>query len=231
MLLLITVSFSLPNAANAELTCTETPIKVALFDFSPFYSPDAQGQAQGIIIDELQRFMDEIGCQWQGRFYTASTMIEKIANGQADLAMIIDHPMLKGKANYSHAPIMQMQLTSYQNQSSPGIQQFDQLKQQRVIAIRGYGYGGLFEKLIDPSMQVDLHIASDIEIALQLLDDNQGDYLLSYQRPTNAVLAGKSRPNIHSSRLQSKGIYFVISPEYRDGELLDSLNRLIDSKF
>ncbi len=230
LLVLIPLGFGLSAPVKAELDCTNVPVRVALFDFAPFYSPDQQGHPQGILIDELQQIMDQIGCQWQGSFYTPSVLLEKVANSQADLAMLIEHPMLKGKAQYSRSPILEMQLASYQNSTSPGIKQVAQLRQKRVIAIRGYGYGGLINRLIDPSMQVELHMASDIRAALLMLGDGQGDYLLSYQRPTNAVLATQNRPNIHSSHLQSKDVYVVLSPEYRDSKLLDRLNRLLDSR-
>lgn len=224
---LVILSLGLATPAAAELLCKNTPIRVALFNFAPFYSPDEQRQAQGILIDELTPLLDQLGCQWQFEFFSAPVMLQKVANGQADLTMLIDHPMLRSKAIYSQNALLQLRLTSYQNQDTASIKHFEQLTKQSVITIRGYGYGGLFDQLADPKMQVQLHFASDIEEALKLLEQNVGDYLLGYQRPVNQILSKRDLPLIHSSRLKSEDVFIVMSAEYRDPELIARLDQLL----
>ncbi|MEH6650138.1 MAG: transporter substrate-binding domain-containing protein [Motiliproteus sp.] len=228
----ISVLFNLgfTAAAQTELLCQKTPIRVALFNFAPFYSPNEQGQAQGILIDELTQLLDQLGCQRQITFYSAPLMLQKVANGQADLTMVIDHPMLRNTAIYSRNSMLELRLTSYQYQHTASIKRFEQLSQQRVIAIRGYGYGGLFDQLANTEMQVQLHFASNIEEGLELLKNNVGDYLLGYQRPINLILAQRDLPLIHSSRLQSEDVFLVMSSEYRDPELLKRLDQLIQQR-
>ena len=226
----VVLSFGLATTAQAELLCKKIPLRVALFDFAPFYSPDEQGQAQGILIDELTRLLDQLDCLRKITFYSTPLMLQKVANGQADMTLVIDHPMLRSKAIYSHNAILQLRLTSYQNQDTASIKRFEQLAQQRVIAIRGYGYGGLFDQLADPKMQVQLHFASDIEDALNMLENNVGDYLLGYQRPVNSALTKRDLPFIHSSQLQSKDVFWVMSSEYRDPQLLEQLDQLINKR-
>ena len=209
--------------SSATLACN-APLRVALFDFPPFYSPDKGGQPQGLLIDQIDQLLGDLGCSWQGRFYTAPQLLENIVDGDSDLAMIIHHPLLIEKAHYSDHPISQMVLTSYRLPQTEPIQAFEQLKGKRVIAIRGYGYGGLFEQLIDPKMGAELHFASDHEAGLKMLERQRGDYLLGYRKPAQNAIEALQISDIEANPIRSWDIYLVLSPHYADPNLLQRLD-------
>ncbi|MEH6470807.1 MAG: transporter substrate-binding domain-containing protein [Halopseudomonas sp.] len=211
----------MPAYAQSPLTCTQIPLKVGFFDFPPFYTQAGEeGEPQGLLVDELQQLMSQLGCQWQGKFDTAPKMLEKIIHGDTDMVLVIRHPMLNGRANYSHNPISQLKLNIYRTQGTSAVESLEQLRQKRIILIRGYGYGGLFKKLIDPSMEAELHIASDHQAGLEMLRLKRGDYLLGYQRPTSQALAKVAFDDVESHHLQTWDVHAVISSHYSDKSLL-----------
>ena len=208
-------------------TCNDSPLRIGLFEFPPFYSQATDGQPQGILIDELDEIMTTLDCRWQGQFYPTGRMLEKFINGETDLLMLIKHPMLVERAQYSHYPIGELRLNSYWtgDQSAPA--SLEQLHGKRVIVIRGYGYGGLFHKLTEPQRRIKLKITNDHSSGLQMLEAEKGDYLLGYQRPAKMALEREPREGIRQRNLKNWDIYFVLSPRYHDKSLLDRLDQIL----
>tara|TARA_R110002095_G_scaffold199615_1_gene179551 strand:- start:1817 stop:2527 length:711 start_codon:yes stop_codon:yes gene_type:complete len=224
---LIAIFIAAPVAAQSPLACVETKIRIAFFEFAPYCTQNADGQAEGILVDKLQRLMAKLGCQWQGNFYPVTQMLENIVFGESDLALVIAHPRLNARSDYSRYPIDQLQLNLYRLEDSTAVSTIEQLRKQRVIVIRGYGYGGYFNKLIDPSMAVDIHIAKDHQAALEMLRNGVGDYALGYQRPMDLAL--KTNPsNILSTHLSTWDLYVVVSSQYNDKRLIQQIDRYLE---
>ncbi|WP_421862409.1 substrate-binding periplasmic protein [Motiliproteus sp.] len=222
-LLLLGLS-SLPTSAIA---CGSNPIRVGFFEFPPFYSETETGDAEGILIDELDRVMTKLGCRWQGRFDPTGKLLERHINGETDLLMLIQHPLLLERARYSLNPVGNLQLNSYWIGDKPPVSSLKDLQGKRVIVIRGYGYGGLFRQLSDPANQIKLQMAKDHRHAFELLSQQQGDYMLGYRRPAEAALLEAPVDQLGVQNVKDWDIYFVLSPKYTDQDLIRRLDEVL----
>lgn len=229
LLILFTLGVCLPAWAHSHLSCSQTPIRVALFDFAPFYGPDAKGHPEGFLVDQWQQVMTQLGCQWQAEFYTVPQLLENIILGKSDLTLLIRHPQLNGRTDYSHNAISQIELNIYFRPDVEPVTRIEQLANKRVIVIRGYGYGGLFTKLIDPAMATQIHIASDHQAGLEMLRSGRGDYLLGYQQATARALLKVSVNDLQNRHLQTWHLHVVASQHYRDKTLLAQIDQILEN--
>ncbi|RDE24897.1 hypothetical protein DV711_04755 [Motiliproteus coralliicola] len=207
--------------------CSDTPIRVGFFEFPPFYSETETGAAEGILIDELDRVMAKLGCRWQGRFDPTGKLLERNINGETDLLMLIQHPLLLERARYSINPVGNLQLNSYWIGDKPAVSNIEELRGKKVVVIRGYGYGGLFRQLSDPANQIKLQMAKDHLQAFEMLSQQQGDYMLGYRRPAETALRQAPINGLGVQNVKDWDIYFVLSPKYTDQALIQRLDEVL----
>lgn len=229
LLTLFTLGVCLPVWADSQLSCIQTPIRVALFNFAPFYDQDAEGQPEGLLVDQWQQLMTQLGCHWQGEFFSVPQLLENILLGKSDLALIIHHPMLNDRSDYSNNTLIKIALNIYFLADVEPVTRIEQLAKKRVILIRGYGYGGLISKLIDPAMAIEIHIAENHQAGLEMLRSGRGDYLLGYQQATEQALIKVLIYDLQHSPLQRWNTHVVVSKHYRDKALLEQIDQLLES--
>lgn len=211
-------------------SCNINPIRVGLFEFPPFYSEREKGVPEGILIDELDQVMTQLDCRWEGRFDPTGKLLERLINGETDLLMVIQHPLLLERASYSQNPVGELRLNSYWIGNKPAISSIKDLRGHKVIVIRGYGYGGMFRQLTDPSSKIKLKMATDHFRAFEMLQQGKGDYLLGYQRPANSALKQLTIEGLASRSVKNWDIYFVLSPKYTDQALIQRLDQVLTER-
>lgn len=207
------------------------PLRIALFDFAPYYSLDPQGKPVGSLIDKVDQVLSEVGCRWQGTFYRAPEVLTKLIGGYADMVAIVTHPIVEGRGRYIEPPIDQWHVNSYRKPGMPAVDTLEQLQRQKVIVLRGYGYGGIFPKLIEPEREVKLLIVNDIKQGLRTLEANPDAYLLGYQQVTEAVIDELGLSDIHASHLDSIKVYLMLSPQLQEPALIDKLEQAVARRY
>jgi len=189
----------------------DEPVRVGLFEMPPYYSQDGEGHPTGELIDTLNRVMAELGYRWQGQFMPVPQALQGIVQGELDLLMIIRHPLVEGKAQYARSPMGSMALMAFHRDTRPDIDRIQQLRGQRVAILRGYGYGGMLNQLLDPGNGLQITIADDHLDAFRRLDTDAVDYVLDYRKPGWRTIEQLKPAGIIGNLLNEKPIYFVVS--------------------
>jgi len=222
MTLALSASLILASATQAD-----QPVRVGLFEMPPYYSQDSNGQPTGELIDTLDRVMTQLGLRWQGQFMPVPQALQGVVMGQIDLLMIIRHPMVEGKAQYARSPMGSMALLAFHRTPQADITQIQDLRGQRVAILRGYGYGGMLNQLLDPSNGLRISIADTHADAFSQLNASEVDYVLDYRKPGLRTIEQLKLSGISGSLLNEKPIYFVVSNQAaQQRHLLADLERV-----
>lgn len=217
---LLLLFFGLATGIQSVQACSEPPLRVALFNFPPFYELGADEIPRGTLVELLDRVVAEAGCGWTHRHYdTAAQLLESLVSGDADLALVIRHPLLEKRATFGTRPVARLRLKTYNLAGVPAVSTLTELRGRRLIVIRGYGYGGLINKLLDPESGITLVVVKNHQEAFEQLLAGRGDYLLDYQGPAAQTLEKVAIP-VESTLLVSKDVYFVLSPQLSNPEAL-----------
>ncbi len=201
-------------------TSADNKIRVGIHDFPPFSYVDQQGQPKGLVLDMLGRLMKHNQRAWEVNSRQLDSLLPDLFNGNTDLAMIIQHPILARKATYGSIPIGRVVMKSYRLANREPISHLEGFAGTRLIVLRGFGYGGAIEYFLDPDSGVSLVVAPDHLRAFEMLSREEGDYLLNYLGPANEVLRTLSNTQIVSETIKTEDIYFVVSPRIADPQSL-----------
>ena len=166
---------------------------------------------EGQLVDLLEQVMDHMDQRWTPQFFEVPHLLTNIAEGKTDLAMLIRHPLLEQKAIYGKLPVGRLILKAYRHPSKPSASTLESLQGKRIILLRGYGYGGMVNKLIDSNKGKPPLFASNREQALQWLTEGKADYLLDYKGPASAAIKKMGYKDISGDTVIDKNIYFVLS--------------------
>ncbi|MEH6625362.1 MAG: hypothetical protein V7739_02880 [Motiliproteus sp.] len=206
LLLSLLIVVTLPaSAENPDV------LRVGLMDFPPYYSPSKEQGAEGELVDLLNEVMTELGETWAPQFYEVPQLLHNIVHGDSDIAMLINHPMLEKNALYGRHPIGRLIMQAYHLPQQTSVSSLAELKGKSVILLRGYGYGGLANKLLQPDSAILPIFASSRMQAFHWLQQGKGDYILDYVGPANAALAALDQHDIHGDTVLDKNVYFIIS--------------------
>ncbi|MCW8885831.1 MAG: transporter substrate-binding domain-containing protein [Motiliproteus sp.] len=208
LLILTVIGSMLPNLVSGA---DRDVIRVGMMDFPPYYSLSKDNLVEGELVDLLNRVMIEMDQRWTPQFFEVPHLLTNLTEGKTDLAMLIRHPLLEQKALYGKRPVGRLILKAYRRDSNPAAQSLESLRGKRLILLRGYGYGGLVNKLIDAKNGRSPLFASNRKQALQWLQAEKGDYLLDYQGPASTALKNLGYSKITGDTVLDKNIYFVLS--------------------
>jgi len=210
--------------------CPLPGARIALHEFPPFYYPGPEGAPQGTLVALFDRLMRRFDCQWSMEFQPVPRMLANIAEGRSDLAMLIHHPQLETHAQYGRVPVGRLILKLFRQPDQAPITALSALPRgARVIVRRGYGYSGYINQLLPPESGIQLVLADSHQQAVELLRDRKGDYLLSYQGPTDAALDSNGLYHITGEQIASWPIYLLISKRISNAEaILARLDAALD---
>ena len=123
---------------------------------------------------------------------------------------------MKDKVIYSDK-ILTVQVNVYYIGETTPVKVLEDLKEQRVIGLRGYSYGNrIITFLEDPANKVIYFLCNTHESGFRMLQLGRADYFLDYKAPSDIVLKTLEIDNIHSATLETIDVYFNISKNTPD---------------
>ncbi|SCA55725.1 exported hypothetical protein [Candidatus Terasakiella magnetica] len=213
-------SFCCLLALMVLLLCTgnvraHDPIKIGIFDFPPFYSKSLHTGAEGILADYARQAMAKVGFTPKFKAFHTPVLMEKLREGEVDVAMLIRHPALTDKVLYSKKIIAQINLVSYRGEKAEPVKTLEDLAGKRILSLAGYGYGGILNKLKELPAPPKFIEINDIYSGLEMLSAGRGDYFLSYLQPSQEIAKRKGYLQagtwLVSDPISTFDVYWVVS--------------------
>ncbi|MDY6798856.1 MAG: transporter substrate-binding domain-containing protein [Pseudomonadota bacterium] len=226
---LVLIILFLPGFVSAE---SPRVLRGGYIDFPPLTYTDASGQAAGEGIELTNRILREASLEvtWQeyplGRIYHSfrHNLID-LWPGTAGVPSIQPY-VLETK----DAPGIKVRLYAYHLESVPPIESLEQIRNKRLILIRGYTYLSKLNSLRKANK--DIVTAPNHRSALRLLAMGRGDYLLDFGRPLEAAEKTVTIEGLQRSLLDQWRVALVVSKSLEGaGELVEQLDRSFMANF
>lgn len=198
-------------------------IRMGYIEFPPVFYTDADGVAQGLLVDLARKVVPAAGY----RLETVSLPVKRMANslirGEIDLwAGLKTLEGFEGNTFAGDSILLQICLNAYTLDQDPAISKKEDLNHKMIIGLRGFSYGGWVGYLKDPANAIDFIEVDTHESALKVLEriNKTGNrcYLLDYEQPVNKALQTYPVKNLTKSPISCLDAYFVVSrktPEAR----------------
>ncbi len=210
------------------MTWALEPLRVAYVEFPPFEYTNAQGQPAGSFLDITRKVLAEAGYAPEFIALPISRIYLYLQEGQVDLwPGVTGVPALEGYVLESRARPVRIHLKIWHLDSTPPVENLNDLKGKRLILITGFTYGGLAYKLT-PENGYNVTTTTSHASALKMLKIGRGDYLLDYSDPVYEVMKQEPVDNLRSVPVRERTAAFLIS---RKNPLAEEILRRVDAAY
>lgn len=207
------------DVRNAPLRAEPSSIVYAYPDQSVWTTAtDAQGRPANPLLRGAEALFARAGLEWRAEAYPAARMFERLKNGAANFSMLVRSSQLDQCCLIGAKPVASTELRVYRRDGTPAITGRDGLRGARVIAIRGYSYGGLLPWLSDPANGVDLEAVTSHDSAFTMLERGRADYVLDYAGPAGEILSTRKHLAARHETLDRLDVYLVLSRSFPQAE-------------
>lgn len=187
-------------------------IKTGIINFPPFYVVNENGKHSGLCLDILVATLKKAKLDYNIHSYPPMRLFRNLNTGTTDLFLgIKGSPEYDEQVYYSKTPISHIQLRVYATGNTPLPSVKNDLVGKNVIAIRGYGYGGLINYLVDPKNEINVMYNSQHGAAFLMLKNKRAEYLLDYKHPADRVLQELIISDLKYVNLDEVGLFFIVS--------------------
>lgn len=156
----------------------------------------------------------EAGLKWSHTQYPAARLFQNLEDGTANFTILVNAPQLKECCILSAKPIMQTEVRIYRRTSSPAIKSLEDLKNKRIITIRGYSYGRLRKFLHAPENTVTRYATDTHSSAFSMLDAGRAQYLLDYKGPAIETLEKHPIENVTYDTIDLIDVHIVLHKNF-----------------
>jgi len=198
----------------------EEVLKVGAVDFPPFYVVESHEKVTGLLVNLQRQVLNELGYKYKVIGYSPERLYHNLADGKVQIWLGLPNtPLYRGKVHISKTHVAETILKAYYLKGQKPIRNFKDLKGQKVITIRGFGYAGIKDRLMK---EIDIHPleAPSHEAAFRMLKKQRAPYLLNYHRPVTDALTREPVENLESNVLQKIKVYFIVSKKLKEGKKL-----------
>ena len=210
-------------------------LRIAYVEFPPYTYRNADGQADGVMIEITRKVVLEAGYQPEFIFLPISRVYLYLKNGQIDVWPGLTRiPTLKGEVMESWVSPMSTQLSVfYCPEKAQPLAHLDQLSGKTVIVIAGYTYAG-FINWLTAADDIRITEAPNHRAALNMLKRNRGDYLIDYRQPIKQILDVNPNYHILESEVRTRNTAWLFSLAHPRAAILrdqfdDAYLRLVDA--
>lgn len=190
----------------------EQSLEFGHIELPPFGYTDSEGNARGYLINLTKAAMDRMGLSPEYQSHPASRLYRQLKSGKTAFTLgAAKLHTLREAAIESEEAAITFTLSIYNHEDSPRVSDLENLKGERVVLMQGYSYGQVgrfFEKNAD-SMHIE-H-ARNLDSALNMLTHGRADYLVNYQRATEALMAKKGITSIEGEVIGRTPVHFFVS--------------------
>ena len=179
---------------------------------APRVFTNSKGEPDGHYIHLLGVLFKRAGIEWRAASFPAKRLMANLDNGSTQFSILVKNPVLDNCCLYSSIPVWYDELRAYRIGDKPAIQSREALRNQRIITLAGFSYGGLIDYLNLPANSITNNVANTRDAAFDMLEAGRADYLLDYAESAHAQrLAIRSIPNLHSTVIDKVNMYLVIN--------------------
>ncbi len=212
LLMLLSLTTSLPTRAEQHL-------RMGYVEFEPYYFTDSEGEVKGHLVNLGERLAKHAGFTLEYQSYPVKRLAKYVVNGEVDI--FFGMPTLTAFAEgalISSMAIDQIQLRAYTLSPMPPIQKKEDLKDKRILILRGYSYGDWIHYIKAPENNIDFRIADSHVQALRMLVRRDIDYLLDYKLPVTHAAQKLKLPELHSNSIVTFGPRMMVSKKTKNAK-------------
>jgi len=206
-----------PGVGQRQVLAAEPQtIRMGYIEFTPVFYTDANGVAQGLLVDLARQVVAVAGYQLELKSLPVKRMASSLIKGDIDLWAGLK--TLEGFEDNTYAGesnLLQICLNAYTLGEVPSISAKEDLNHKMIIGLRGFSYGGWVSYLKDPLNEIDFIEVDSHESGLKVLErnNNAGNkcYLLDYEQPVEKALQTHSVENLAKNPINCLDAYFVVS--------------------
>lgn len=204
---------------------TGAEIRTGIINFPPFYVVNDNGKHSGLCLDILVATLKKAKLDYNINPYPPMRLFHNLNIGKTDLFLgIKGSPEYDEQVYYSKTPISHIQLRVYATGNTPLPRVKEDLIGKSLIAIRGYGYDGLINYLVDPENKIDVMYNSQHKSSFLMLKNKRAEYLLDYKHPADRVLQELVVPDLKYVNLNEVELFFIVSKKSPNAlQLMDKL--------
>jgi polar amino acid transport system substrate-binding protein len=226
---LVLIILLLPGFAVADPT---RMLRGGYIDFPPLSYTDASGQAAGEGIELTTRIIREAGFDVTWQEYPLGRIYHNFRHNLIDLwpgSSGVPH-IQPYTLETPNAPGMQIRLYAFHLEATPAVETMEQIRDKRLILIRGYTYLNKLDRLRETNK--DIVVAPNHRSALRLLSLGRGDYLLDFGRPLEEAAKAVHVEGLQRSLLDEWRLALVVSRNLEDArEVVERLDRSFIKNF
>lgn len=202
-------------------TVSAQTLKMGYIEFPPVFSTDKSGKPEGLLIDLAKAVVPHAGYQLQVNSYPVKRMVDYIVKGKLDLWIGLKTiPAFKDTTFKGDSNLLQITLKAFRVGDKPDIKEQEDLKDKKIIIIRGFSYGGWINYITDPVNEINYIETYEHIAAFRMLKAGRADYLLDYSNPAKKALKTIKIENLECNTISSFGAYFVVSKKTNDAEIV-----------
>ncbi|MBJ6136374.1 substrate-binding periplasmic protein [Marinobacter litoralis] len=179
-------------------------LRVAYMEFPPVTYQNAQGEPEGAMLDVTHEVAHEAGYELEFLYLPVSRAYLYLKKGSIDFALgLTNVPALKEAVIDSEINLVSVVLSAWYREDQAPVTRIDDFRDQVVILINGFTYGGLRAWL---EQQDDIRItnAPSHRSAIDMLQRGRGDYLLDYRDPVREELTVFSDAILRETEIRTR---------------------------
>ncbi|MFV0454956.1 MAG: transporter substrate-binding domain-containing protein [Pseudomonas sp.] len=214
------------SAADERPTLT-----VGFLEFPPAIYSDAQGQAQGRVVEVTRRVLQQAGYKASFRALPCARLYTRLKDGSIDLWLgAAGKPELAAHTIETRHDLTRIDLNLYHRRDTPApslANALTELTGRGVILIGGYDYWPRINRILnDPQRKIRLHHTASHLSGLRMLEHQRGDFLLDYEIPVEHARQQLGMEPLPSITIKQVPVRFIIS-RYSPGNeaLRDALDQ------
>ncbi|MBZ0335313.1 transporter substrate-binding domain-containing protein [Marinobacter sp. AL4B] len=195
-------------------------LRVAYMEFPPVTYQNAFGEPEGEMVGITRKVAKEAGYELKFLYLPVSRTYLYLKNGSIDFALgLTEVPTLDGAVIDSEINLVSVVLSAWYREGQAPLTDIDDLRDQVVILVNGFTYGGLRSWL---ERQDDIRItdAPNHRSAIDMLKRGRGDYLLDYRDPVREELMRFSDALIQETEIRTRTGAWLFSAAIPEAQTL-----------
>lgn len=187
-------------------------VEIGGLDWSPFYSFENDQLTGGLCTELLEKLLTELKIPYHKKGYPAKRLYSNLAKGETDLFLgFKDADVYKEDVYFSDRPVMIARVSVLSEKGNPRIFKKEDLKNKRIIAVRGFIYGGFIKYVELPDNKIKTELANNHRNAYEMLASRRAPYLLTYSLSIKEYFDRKQFMNYQEDFIIDIPLYLIVS--------------------
>ena len=204
---------------SALASASQDPLEFGYIELPPFGYTDSEGNARGYLIELTKKVFSHMDVSPEFQSHPAARLYRQLKSGKTAFTLgAAKLHTLREAAIESDEAAITFTLSIYNRQGSPTVSSLEDLKGKRVVLMQGYSYGKVGQFFEDNASSMRIEYARNLDSALNMLQYGRADYLLNYQRATEALIAKKGITGLEGEVIGSTPVHFFVSRQVKNAQ-------------